>query len=112
VGVIAFGVADALWLAVAFLVVAGAADGVGRMLRAALWHQSVPGEMRGRLAGAEMVAWSTGPALGNVEGGVVGSLAGVRAAIVSGGVLCVLATGVIVAAVPRLWAYRASLDAP
>jgi len=106
-GVIAFGVAGALWLAVAVLVLAGVAEGAGRMLRAALWLQTIPPELRGRLAGAEMVAWSTGPALGNVEGGLVGSVAGVRAAIASGGALCVLATGAIVAAVPRLWRYRA-----
>jgi hypothetical protein len=35
--------------------------------------------------------------LGNVEAGVVASLAGVRASVVSGGVLCVI--GVVLAAI-------------
>jgi hypothetical protein len=42
------------------------------------------------------VSYSSGPLLGNLEAGVVASLAGLRASIVSGGVLCV--AGVVLAA--------------
>ena len=54
-----------------------------------------------------MISYSSGPGLGNLEAGVVGALAGVRASVVSGGVLCVLGTVVLSAALPRFWRYDA-----
>jgi len=45
---------------------------------------TIPDRLRGRLAGIEQVSYSSGPLLGNVEAGVVASIAGVRVSIVSG----------------------------
>jgi hypothetical protein len=47
----------------------------------------------------------SGPALGNVEGGVAESLGGLRVAIVSGGAACVAATAIIAFTLPGLWRY-------
>ena len=90
------GIAPNLPLALAALALAGAADMVSGIFRSTIWNQTIPDRLRGRLAGIEQVSYSSGPLLGDVEAGVVGSLAGVRASIVSGGVLCV--AGVAVAA--------------
>jgi hypothetical protein len=54
-----------------------------------------------------MVSYSSGPAMGNLEAGVVGSLAGVRASVVSGGILCVVGTAALSALLPKFWGYRA-----
>jgi len=62
-----------------------------------IWNQTIPDRLRGRLAGIEQISYTSGPLLGNVEAGVVASLAGVRASVVSGGVLCVV--GVVHAAI-------------
>ena len=62
---------------------------VSGIFRGTIWNQTIPDPLRGRLAGIELVSYSTGPLLGNVESGVVASLAGVRVSVVSGGVLCV-----------------------
>jgi hypothetical protein len=72
-----------------------------------LWNQTIPDSMRGRLAGIEMISYTSGPALGNLEAGVVGALAGVRGSVVSGGVLCVVGTVSLSALLPRFWNYRA-----
>ena len=45
--------------------------------------------------------------MGNLEAGVVGSIAGVRASVVSGGILCVVGTVVLSALLPQFWKYRA-----
>ena len=105
VGIIGFGVAPNLGLALAGLVVAGAADMVSGIFRGTIWNQTIPDHLRGRLAGIEQVSYSTGPLLGNVESGAVASAVSVQASIVSGGVLCV--AGVIVAAfaLPAFWRY-------
>lgn len=92
-----FGLAPNLALALAGLVVAGGADMVSGIFRMTIWNQTIPDRLRGRLAGIEQISYTSGPLLGNVEAGVVASLAGVRASVVSGGVLCVI--GVVLAAI-------------
>ncbi len=107
VAIIGFGLAPALWIALVALAVAGAADMISGLFRSTLWNQTIPDEMRGRLAGIEMISYSSGPALGNLESGIVGALAGVRISVVSGGAFCVLGTAVLCALLPRFWNYRA-----
>ena len=104
---IVFGFAPSLWLALLALAAAGAADMISGLFRATLWNQTIPDGMRGRLAGIEMISYTSGPAMGNLEAGVVGSLAGVRASVVSGGILCVVGTAVLSAVLPQFWKYRA-----
>ncbi len=105
--IIAFGFADVLWLALACLAVAGGMDAVSGLFRSVIWNETIPDRLRGRLAGVEMISHTSGPTLGNFEAGVVASFAGVRTSIVSGGVMCVVGTGVILAFLPALWRYDA-----
>jgi MFS family permease len=105
VAIIAFGFADALWLAVACLALAGGMDAISGVFRSAIWNETIPDHLRGRLAGVEMMSWSSGPTLGNVEAGAVAALAGVRASVVAGGVACVAGTVALTLALPRLWGY-------
>ena len=107
VAIVVFGFARSLWLALLGLAAAGAADMISGLFRSTLWNQTIPDSMRGRLAGIEMISYTSGPALGNLEAGVVGSLAGVRASVVSGGILCIIGTAVLSAVLPQLWKYRA-----
>ena len=55
-----------------------------------------------------MIGHTSEPALGNLEAGVVGSLAGVRASVVSGGIVCVVGTAALSAVLPQFWRYRAT----
>jgi MFS family permease len=107
VAIVIFGFCDSLYPAVFFLAVAGGADAVSGIFRTTMWNQTIPDNLRGRLAGIEMVSYMSGPMLGHVEAGLAASAFGVRASIVSGGVLCVL--GVVVCAVllPRFISYDA-----
>jgi MFS family permease len=112
VAIVAFGLAPSLWIALLALTAAGAADMVSGLFRMTMWNQTIPDVMRGRMAGIEMISYTSGPALGNLEAGVVSALAGVRVSVVSGGVLCVVGTAVVSALLPRFWRYRAESDAP
>jgi len=87
------------------LVAAGAADMISGLFRSTIWNQSVPDELRGRLAGIEFLSYATGPMLGNARAGFAAQLTGVRMAIVSGGLLCVAAVGAVAAALPALRGY-------
>jgi MFS family permease len=72
------GLTRATILVLAMFAVAGAAD-------------MISGVYRGRVSGVEIAVYAGGPVLGDVEAGVVGGLAGVPFAIVSGGIACIVA---------------------
>jgi MFS family permease len=105
VAIAAFGLAHELWLALLFLALAGGSDAISGVFRATIWNETIPDRLRGRLAGLEMISWSSGPLLGNAEAGAAAALLGVRASIVAGGAVCVAGTAALAAALPRLWAY-------
>ena len=107
VAIIAFGFAGSLWLALFFLAAAGAADSMSGVFRQSIWNQTIPDSLRGRLASIEMISYSSGPALGNFEAGVVASIFNVRVSIVSGGVLCVVGCVACAIALPAFRAYDA-----
>ena len=104
-GIIAFGLANTLWVAVGCLVLAGAMDSISGIFRSAMWNETIPDHLRGRLAGVEMISWSSGPLLGDAEAGLLAALAGVRASVITGGVACVAGTVVLAVALPRFWGY-------
>jgi MFS family permease len=105
--IIAFGFAHNLWVALLFLTFAGAADMVSGIFRMALWNETIPDALRGRLAGIEQVSYSIGPALGNVESGTVAGVFSVQTSIVSGGIFCVLGSVVLGLALPAFRHYDA-----
>ena len=106
VAIVAFGMANSLWLALGCLVLAGAADMVSGLFRMTIWNQTIPDYLRGRLASIELISYMTGPYLGNAEAGLVASAFGLRASVVSGGVLCVLGSGLLGLLLPRFIRYR------
>nr|WP_203606315.1 MFS transporter [Streptomyces sp. SID11385] len=99
-----------VWLLLFFLVLAGAGDMVSGLGRSTIWNQTIPDGLRGRLAGIEVLSFSTGPQLGQVRGGTVAGWTGTRTALWSGGVACVAAVGLLAAALPRMVRYDADTD--
>jgi MFS family permease len=89
--IVGAGLAPTLPLLIGFLAVAGGADAISGIFRTTVWNQTVPDSLRGRLAGVELISYASGPMLGNFESGVAAAVLGVEWAIVSGGILCVLA---------------------
>jgi MFS family permease len=107
VAIVGFGFCDELVPALFCLALAGGADAVSAIFRSTLWNQTIPDVLRGRLAGIEMVSYMSGPLLGHVEAGLVAAAFGVRASVVSGGVLCVVGVFACGALLPRFVAYDA-----
>ncbi|MGH9762500.1 MAG: MFS transporter, partial [Blastocatellia bacterium] len=105
IAIICFGMAGRLWLALLFLAAAGAADTVSGLFRMTIWNQTIPDHLRGRLASIEMISYTTGPYLGNGEAGIVASVFGLRASVVSGGVMCVIGSGLLALLLPKFLSY-------
>jgi MFS family permease len=104
--IIAFGYAPNLAVAVGLLAIAGAADMVSGLFRMTIWNETIPGHLRGRLAGVEMISYMTGPLLGNARAGGMASLYSNRFSIVGGGIICVIGVLLCIPLLPRFWKYR------
>ncbi|MFF5313548.1 MFS transporter [Streptomyces massasporeus] len=101
-----FGLSRNLWVAVAFLALAGVADMVSMVFRGAILLSAATDEMRGRMQGVFTVVVAGGPRLADVLHGTAGSAFGPRTAVAGGGFLVVAVMLVLAAAVPALRRYR------
>jgi MFS family permease len=105
IAIAGFGLSGNIWLAFAFLAVAGAADMVSGVFRSTIWNQTIPDELRGRLAGIELLSYSIGPVTGNARAGLVAGAWNVRGSVVSGGILCVLSVAFLAASLRSFMRY-------
>jgi MFS family permease len=105
VAIVLFGAVDSIVLALFFLVAAGFFDMISGIFRGAIWNQTIPNYLRGRLASIEMISYLTGPMLGSAKMGIVAESFGVKAALVSGGVLCVISVLGAAVFLPKFFTY-------
>ncbi|MFE4666820.1 MFS transporter [Streptomyces sp. NPDC056716] len=105
------GLTGNVWLVLLCLTVAGACDMVSGIFRSAMWNQTIPDQLRGRLAGIELLSYSVGPQLGQVRAGGGAAWLGVRASVWSGGLLCVGAVGLLALCLPKLMTYDVRTNA-
>ncbi|MGW7053388.1 MFS transporter [Streptomyces sp. NPDC054887] len=106
----AAGWCDSVGAVLVCLAFAGAGDMLSGLGRSTIWNQTVPEELRGRLAGIEVLSYSVGPQLGQVRSGALAGWSGTRPAIWSGGLACVASVAVLAAALPSLLTYDSRTD--
>jgi MFS family permease len=104
-----FGLSPDLYVALACLIAAGAADMVSGIFRTTLWNQTIPDELRGRLAGVELLSYGIGPPAGQLRSGVVASLVSTRFSLVSGGLFCAGGVALVCALLPGFVRYKSEL---
>lgn len=109
-GIALFGYSGSLWLVLVGLAVAGGADALSGILRATMWNESIPPEVRGRMAGMEMISYSLGPTAGQFRAGVMAAWTSLRFSLTFGGLACSGSVGVVAAALPSLWRFDARHD--
>ncbi|MEQ8702120.1 MAG: MFS transporter, partial [Bauldia litoralis] len=88
-----FGVSTAVWLSVAALGLAGAADMVSVYIRETLIQLWTPDAVRGRVNAVNMVFVGASNELGEFRAGSVAALIGVVPAVVIGGVGTIVVAG-------------------
>lgn len=108
VTIILFGLSTNLMVALFFLALSGAFDGLSGIFRSTMWNETIPNALRGRMAGIEMISYLSGPKLGDTEAGLVAAAFGVTFTIVSGGVLCIASVVACCVFLPKFWHYRSS----
>ena len=105
VAIVLFGFMDSIVPALIFLGTAGFFDMISGIFRGAIWNQTIPNYIRGRMASIEMMSYLTGPMLGSAKMGIVAEFYGVKTALVSGGVLCVVAVAGAALFLPKFATY-------
>jgi MFS family permease len=109
-GIALVGASSSVWWVLMCLAVAGAADMSSGMFRITMWNQTIPDELRGRMAGIELLSYSIGPLLGQVRSSTAASLTSLRVSFISGGVLCIIGVGLSAIALPSLWNFDDRTD--
>ncbi|MCU1690679.1 MAG: putative arabinose efflux permease, family [Jatrophihabitantaceae bacterium] len=99
------GLAHSLWLVVALLALAGAADFVSAVYRQTILQTYAPDEMRGRMQGVFIAVVAGGPRLGDVRAGGTAQLTGATASWAGGGIICVVIVVVAGLLVRPFWRY-------
>ena len=107
-----FGLAQVFWLTFLALGLIGAADSVSTIIRNTVRNLQTPDEMRGRMVSINQIFFMGGPQLGEIEAGLVAQAFGVPAAIITGGLGCILAVGMIQWRWPMLGRYRGDEPEP
>ncbi|MEV0231503.1 MFS transporter [Nonomuraea sp. NPDC050786] len=109
-GVALSALAPNVWVLVVCIAFAGAADMISGIFRTTMWNQTIPQELRGRLAGIELLSYASGPMLGNARASLMANIGGTRFSLGSGGLLCVAAVLGLAAALPKFRRYDARTD--
>jgi hypothetical protein len=110
-GIAIFGWANSLPVAVLGLVIAGWTDAISAIFRGTMWNQSIPSDVRGRMAGIELLSYSVGPTLGQSRSGVMAAAFTLKTSLIAGGLLCTGACGGLALALPSMWRFDARSDA-
>ncbi|MFD7130473.1 MFS transporter [Streptomyces sp. NPDC059894] len=97
-----FGVTTNAWAGLGTLVLAGAADAVAVLSRTTIVQTRTPDALLGRVTAAETIVGQAGPHLGNLRAGVVAGRTSGATALVTGGLLCLLAVAWVAATTPQL----------
>lgn len=106
ISIIFFGLSTNFKAALFFLALAGGFDAVSGIFRGIMWNETIPNELRGRMAGIEMISYLSGPKLGDTEAGLVAAAFGITVSVVSGGALCVAGVVVSCLLLPKFWRYH------
>jgi MFS family permease len=103
---VVFGFSRSFWLTFGCLAASGLADSVSMVIRNLIRQLETPDALRGRMTGINMVFFMGGPQLGELEAGLVANWRGAPFSVVTGGIGCLIATGLVIWTTPSLWRYR------
>jgi MFS family permease len=103
---VGFGLSTSFPLAMLWLVLAGYADMISGVFRMTIWNQTIPTELRGRLAGIEMISYLSGPMLGNTQLGILAQTLGIQRAITLSSLIGLLGIAAVARFLPRFRAYE------
>ncbi|MET9909193.1 MFS transporter [Streptomyces sp. NPDC006476] len=97
-----FGLTSGGWAGLGTLVLAGAADAVAVLSRATIVQTRTPDALLGRVTAAETIVGQAGPQIGNLRAGLVAARTSATTALLTGGLMCLLAVLAVAVRTPEL----------
>lgn len=94
------GTTNYVWLVLLFLTLAGASDMISALFRSAMWNQTIPDNLRGRLAGIELLSYSLGPLAGQMRAASMAAVTTLSISVTSGGIICVIVVVLLASFLP------------
>ena len=104
------GIWNSLIVVLLFLTIAGASDMVSALFRSSMWNQTIPDNLRGRLAGIELLSYSIGPLAGQMRAASMAAVTSLSFSVTSGGVICVIVVGLLASFMPKLRGFDAKTN--
>jgi MFS family permease len=99
------GLTNSLILVLICLAVAGASDQVSALFRTVIWNQTIPDNLRGRLAGIELLSYSVGPLAGQMRAASMAAAFSLSFSVTAGGVICIVAVVILAFFFPEFRKY-------
>lgn len=96
-----------IWI-IGCMVVAGAADMVSGLFRMLIWNLTIPDDVRGRMAGLELISYAIGPSVGDLRATAVARLTSLPASFMIGGLACSGSCVMAGPALRELWQFRST----
>lgn len=107
IAICAAGFVKNIWWVLFFLVLAGAADMLSGLFRSLIWDLTIPDELRGRMAGLELLSYGVGPQVGQVRSTLTARFTSIQTSLIVGGAVCVGSMAALKSAMPSLWTFDA-----
>jgi MFS family permease len=104
------GVSNSLIIVLICLALAGASDQVSAHFRTVIWNQTIPDNLRGRLAGIELLSYSIGPLAGQMRAASIAAATSLSFSVTSGGVICVVVVTILAILMPKFRKYDAETN--
>ena len=97
-------------LVLLFLALAGASDMVSALFRSAMWNQTIPDNLRGRLAGIELLSYSLGPLAGQMRAAGMAAAFTLTFSVTAGGIICMISVALLASFFPILRKFDIKTD--
>ena len=104
------GLTNSLILVLVCLALAGASDQISALFRTVIWNQTIPDNLRGRLAGIELLSYSVGPLAGQLRAATMASATSLSFSVTSGGIICILVVAILAILMPDFRKYDAETN--
>jgi len=104
------GISNSLILVLLFLAIAGGADMISALFRGTIWNQTIPDNLRGRLAGIELLSYSIGPLAGQLRAASMAAATSLSFSVTAGGLICVFMVALLASFLPKLRKYDAETN--
>lgn len=99
------GLSHSLVLILICLALAGGSDQISALFRGVIWNQTIPDNLRGRLAGIEMLSYAVGPLAGQMRAASMAAATSLAFSVTAGGVICVVVVGILAILAPKFRNY-------